>query len=454
MSKFLQKTKLFLIYFSFLSFLVVSNSLVFVHSQPAMNPINLGIIAVDKDGQRVSTRTINSEEFVFDGTLTDTDAIRYQFSGVDLALRYLDIAASGGGFLRVYINEVKEENFILNSGRENYPLPISDLASALSPGQNTLLFVYKNSGNNRTYRPVSLTFDYQPSTALPSLKVTSPASQTVFANDLENTVILELENYILSSSDSVESGAGKLLVYYNQVNENNKLGTITNSRDIGQNKQEVRITLEQIDFSQIPDSENTELIFVLADGQKNPINVQTTLAVKTNFNNTIETGLPSVKILEPRKDRSDLTINPDTRFILQVNNFNILTEFRETDNNSQVRNDEGYLQILIDQGNFTVPLETAWPRLDFTLRELGYVPEENSNLDEIIGNKTVKVQLVNIEFEPLQPKAKDQIEIFYNPDITRPEDDTVIENNIWRLVMIAFTVILIIGVIVILIIKG
>lgn len=448
-------TKIFkIILFSLLIGVLLTGSLFFTTAQSAMNPISLGIIAVDKNGQRTSTRTVNSEEFIFDGTLTDSDAIRYQFSGIDLALRYLDIAADGGGFLRVYNGEVNEGNFILNAGRENYPLLISELSPALKPGQNTLKFVYKHSGTNRTYRPVSFTFDYSPAIPPANIKIISPANLSVFAEGLENTIVLELENFSLTNKNEISKASGKLLIYYNQINPDNKLGSLTSSQESGQNKYRVEITENQVDFSQIPDSEEVELIFVLADSQKNPIGIEERLTIRTNFNNSIDTGLPSVKILEPRKDRSDLTITPDTKFILQVENFNVLTEIRELSPEEILNNNEGYLQILVDQGNFTIPLETTWPRLDFTLRELGYVPQENSNPEDIIGGKTVKVQLVNIEFEPLQPEAKDQVEIFYEPEIVTPEDGTVIENNIWRLVMISFTIILIIGVIIVLVLKG
>jgi hypothetical protein len=418
------------------------------------NPINLGIVAVDKDGQRISTRAVNSQEYIFDGILTDSDNIRYQYSGVDLALRYLNIAASGGGYLQVYKDQVSEENFILNAGRENYPLAISELSSRLRPGSNTLLFVYKNSGNNKTYNPVSFTFQYQTTTKPASIKVLSPARQSVFGQNLDNTVVLELENYRLSSSDQLQAGVGKMLVYYNQVSPETKLGTVTSSQDLGDNKQEVRITSNQIDFSKIPDSEETNLIFVLADASEKPLGVQTNLNIRTNFNNSIQSGLPSVSILEPRKDRTDLKVTPDTKFILKVENFNLLKEIKEIGSGEEISNTEGYLQIYVDQGNFTIPLQTSWPKLEFTLRELGYVPEKGKNSDDIMGSKTIKVQLVNVEFETLKPSATDSVEIFYEPELTSPENETVVENNIWRLVMIGFTVILIVGVILILIIKG
>ena len=47
-----------------------------IFSQTAQNPIKLAIIAVDRNGQRSATRTINANEFSFDEVLKNNDKIR------------------------------------------------------------------------------------------------------------------------------------------------------------------------------------------------------------------------------------------------------------------------------------------------------------------------------------------------------------------------------------------
>ena len=457
---FFKQTKITLNLFSILIAILFFGSFLSlpIFSQTAQNPIKLAIIAVDRNGQRSATRTINANEFSFDEVLKNNDTIRYQWDGIDLDLRYKNTPASGGGYLQVYKGTISEENFILDAGRENYPLKIQDLSKKLEPGSNRLLFVYKNSGSGRTYAPVTFTFNYQPDVLPPSLKIVKPAAKTVFGKDLENTVVVEMQNFSLSSNSENKEATGKMRVYYNQISENTLLGTVTKSENAGQNKFQTTITPDQIDFSKIPDSQESKLIFVLTNSKEEPIGVQQEFQIKTNFNNSIDTGLPQIKILEPKKDRSDLTVTPDTKFILQIQNFNLLEEAATNSENDNINNNEGYLQIYINDGSFTIPLQTIWSKAEFTLREVGYIsePEEDSQkpADDLSGNKKIKVQLVNTDFEFLQPEAFDEIDIFYNPEIADLENEEVVENNIWRLVMIAFTVILIVGVIVVLIIKG
>jgi hypothetical protein len=255
---------------------------------------------------------------------------------------------------------------------------------------------------------------------------------------------LELTNFSLENTHNIQADKGKIKIYYNQINENNYLGLVTNSQKVSENKNLVQIKGDQLDFKKIPDSADTKLIFVLTDGAEKPLGIQTEISVKTNFQNTLDAGIPSLKFVEPRKDRSDLTVDENTKFIVQADNFQMLTELKNTpDTNAQ----EGYLQIFIrEENNTTKPIQRLWPKTEFSLKEIGYIAEKS-------GNRKIRIQLVNTNFNVLKTEAKDEIDIYFEANLNT-ENESVVQNNVWRLVIIGLTVILIVGLIIVVITKS
>ncbi len=435
----------------FLLFLLVGQVLLplDLEAQNTQNPIKLGIVAVTKNGQKQNTRATNTNQYFFDGSLNLDDAIRYQWEGVDLALRYIDNPSIGGGYLKIYKDEVKEDNFLLDSGRENYPIKLSEIADKLNEGKNTLQFVYVYSPNKQSYRPVSLTFDFEKSGDAPQLKVISPAVGSVFMPDLDNKIILELNNFKLTNTATNADNSGRLKVYYESINDNNLLGRVTDGETIEENKFRVDIAEDELDYSKVPDSTEMPLIFVLTNSAETEVIAQTELVIKSNFKETLNIGLPSVKFIEPAKDRSNLTVTESTKFMVNVENFNLLAEIKTQE--GETKPNEGYLQIHITENGVTTPIQTVWPKTDFTLKEIGYLDSSSDNS----GTKSVRVQLVNTNFLTLEPEAQDQLEIFYETIIiSTANSNDIIENNTWRMIIISLTVLLIIGVITVLITKG
>lgn len=415
-----------------------------IFAQSAQNSISLEITRVSKNGQIVDTRQVGTNGWLFDSSdLTLDDLIRYRWKNVALDTKYVSSPARGGGYLRIYLNDdTKEDNFITNFGSS--PLPVSLIAPRLVDGRNTIVFVYVDSLNpsNRDTK-VSFTFGFKNITSKPQIRVISPDPNTFFAKGVERDITLELNNFALDPSDTVKESKGKLNVYYNEVKQQNLLGTVKTSTPSSENKQTAVVNSEALEFGRIPDSLDTKLIFVLtrADGQLT--DTQIPMQIRTNYNGTVNIGVPKVAIFEPRKDRTNLSVDGNQKFLISVENFEILPEIMKGKN----EDNKGYLQIFVDD----MPIKIMWPKTDFSLNEIGYV-------DSTEGRKTVKVQLVNKDFTKFLPEASDSIDIVYVPDVLSTDpamiDAPQAQNNTWRMLIIILTVVLIIGGIAILITRG
>lgn len=411
------------------------------------NPIDLRISAVTKDGQKVDTRAESLDKWVFDGELNLDDAIRYNWKSVDLNLKYKTTPATGGGYLKIFAENTNPESLLTEQGNDNYPLKISTIASKLKTGLNTLQFVYVSSSNGNEYLPVSFSFNFKNATTTPAITVVKPNPKAVFMKDVEQEIVLSLKNFTLSNSPSREPNVGKLFVYANQVSEPTFLGKFIVGRNLPDGTFEVALNSKELDLAKIPDSQNAKLIFVLTDTSEKVLPYQSELEIITNYNNTLNVGLPRVTIVEPKKDRSDQTVGSQDKFLLQVENFEILKE-RPTGTPSQIDPKKGFLQIIITSNEVSQPIQPIWSKTDFTLKELGYT----SDKEEV---KTITVQLVSQNFENLKPEAKDSIDIIYKPDTQEDAKEPVkVQNNTWRLIFIGLTVVLIVGAISILITRG
>ncbi len=413
-----------------------------------LNEINFRIPAVTQEGERKNTTRLSDTAWEFtDGSLDLDDGIRYSWQGVDLDLKYKDLPAQFGGFLKIYKDDDSDEgNFILDYGTyspESVGLKISEIDDKLDNGKNTIMFVFIGYDNLQqvSKAKVTFTFDFKNASSDPQISILNPDSESILAKNINHEFELELINFTLENSDSGEGNRGKLNVYYNEITQGTLLGTITTSLEQDGN-QKVRFNTEDFgDFNVIPDSEDTELIFVLTRTNGELLPYRQTLSVITNYDNTLDIGLPKVTIIEPNREREDMQVDGEQKFLLQIDNFKISErELIDPQNESG----KGYLQIILNDR----PVELTFPNKEFTLNEIGA-----SKFGE--GSLTVKVQLVNYDFTKLNPEANDSIEVFFVSQENSDEANiTQVENNTWRFVIMGLIVVLVIGSIAILITRG
>lgn len=413
-----------------------------------LNQVNFQIPSVTKDGRRINTTRISDTRWVLDSNvkLTLDDGIRYSWVGLDLDLKYKDLPSQFGGYLKIYKdNDTTEDNFILNYG--SYPsnsvgLKLSELKSKLREGENTLLFVFIGY-NNLTPTPkakVWFTFHFENTTNEATIEILKPQAGAVFAENIHQTFEIELTNFILENSENNLPGRGKMNFYYNEVTQNTLLGTIATSLEQNGKHRVVFNSKDFSNFRNIPDNFKTRIIFVLTKSNGELLNYRQTLEVVTNFRNTLDVGLPRITILEPNRDRTNMKISGDQKFILKIDNFEISSR-QEGSLNQQKK---GYLQIILNNR----AVELAYPKSEFSLNEIGA-----SQFGE--GPLTVKVQLVNFDFTKLNPEASDSIEVFFVPRNAKETTEIQqVENNTWRLVIVGLILVLIIGSISLLVTKG
>jgi len=411
------------------------------------NPISLQVSAVVQNNTKQNARLESPDKWLFDGELSLDDAIRYGWKGVDLNRKYKTTPAKNGGYLNVYIDSVSPENLLTDSGLDNYPLKLNTISSRLKPGSNTLLFTYVNSLTKAEYLPVSFTFNFKNASSAPAIEVIKPDPKAVFMNDVNQEIVLHLKNFRLSTTPSRDPAVGKLMVYANEVKQANFLGRFSTGKELPNGIFEVNFNSKELDFSRVTDNSNSKLIFVLTDTNEKALPYSSQLEIITNYTNTLNVGLPRVTIIEPKKDRTDQTVTGDVKFILQIENFELLTE-RPTTTEANVEPNKGFLHISIINGDSNQPLQPIWPKTDFTLNEIGY-----NNKTE--GQRTIKVKLVNRNFIDLKPESQDTIEILFQPStVSQSQEEIIVENNTWRLVLIGMTIILIVGGISVLITRG
>jgi hypothetical protein len=409
--------------------------------QSTSNPINLKITKVTKDGKDDLTKQTATNVWTYDSELGVNDSIKYAWSGVDLNLKYMTNPAKSGGYLKIYQNDDStENNLILPYGSS--PLPISKLNGKLTDGDNKLLFDYIDS-NGKVSAKVLFDFKYQSSSTDPTIQVLQPQPNSVLANGIDQSFVLQLTNFTLESTSSGKPNRGRLNVYYNQTDAAHLIQTLNFSKDLGNNQAEVDFNTKDTDLTKfkIPDSTSTKLIFVLTTSTGELLPYSTQYTVQTNYNNSLDVGFPRVTIVEPRKDRTNLQVDGNQKFILQIDNFTILPDRQEGPNVPNT----GYLQIFVDG----IPRKTIFPDTQFSLNEIGIT-------DLAEGKRTVMVQLVNKDFTKTTPEASDSVDIIYTNSSSDTTTDQVpqVQNNNWRVVIVILTVVLVIGGIAVLITKG
>jgi hypothetical protein len=424
--------------------------LVWAQTPPAANvsPLDLELVRVQKGTDVKDTKLVSPQNWSTDEVLNLDDTIRYRWKNVVLDEKYKTSPAPNAGYLRVYKDdETKPENFLADNGSS--PFSLSKVSGKLQDGDQKLIFLYvDSSGNPVSTTKSTITFKFQGISTKPSMKILSPETGSLFAKNLSREFNIELTNISLDISDTPQQPKGKVSVYFNEVKPENFLSAFSRSTDLPDKKALLKFdtTDASINWERIPDSLNTKLIFSLTNVKGDPLGIEQTLEVKTNYQNQINLGLPRVSIVEPKQDRSDTTTTSEQKFILKVENFELLGERSDKQKDGK----SGYLQILIDDA----PYKIIWGKQTFSLNEIGYIGDEE-------GRRTVKVQLVNTDFTKLDSPSSDTREIIHKPSAKSTqanqnvnEEDTVVASNSWRTIIIILTIILIVGGIAIIITKG
>lgn len=409
------------------------------------NSIGLEITRVTKDGQVKDTKKESSTSWSFNEDLNLDDFIRYRWNTVALDLKYKDKPDTSGGYLKIYIDDDSNQTNLIGEYGSS-PLPLSSISSKLKDGSNKLLFVYidKTGQPANPQTKVFFSFNFKNISTKPKINIISPLPDTLLAKGVIKDCVIDLQNFSLENTDTGNPVKGKLNLYYNEVSTANFIATFSSSTNVD-DKAQLKFSTKDIQLDKIPDNLATKLIFVLTKTNGDLLDTRAEVQVKTNYQNQINVGIPKVTILEPKNDRTDLSVTGNQVFLIGIDNFELLKERSKNSNDGK----SGYLQVLIDDA----PYKILWPEKSFSLNDIGYI-------DQIEGRKTVKVQLVNKDFSKLDIEATDSRNIIYVPDkksaIQTNQDDTEsgIKNSNWRVIIIILTVVLIIGGISILITKG
>jgi hypothetical protein len=187
----------------------------------------------------------------------------------------------------------------------------------------------------------------------------------------------------------------------------------------------------------VPDSIKSKLIFTLNDVTGAQVGEPYIQEITTNYGGTLDTGLPKLKIIEPGNGAK---ITPDYTIKLAISNFKQLEKLDILEKSPNA----GYVQVRAD-GQL---ISTNLTKSDFTLRELGYGDKE--------GTVKLRVDLTDTQFVKLEPKVYDEITL----NVTKPAVQTSLtqttptNNSNWRIILIAATIALIIGSIVLLVTKS
>jgi hypothetical protein len=404
----------------------------------APDNINLAITKVVKDGKDIMTEKSGTNKFTFNDSLGDNDAIKYSWDNTRILTNFKSNPALCCGFINAYLeDETVESNFLFTTGSDDYPLSVSKFSDKLKTGTNTLILVFFNHTNKATSNKSYLNFDYISSNPelKPAINIVKPGAGAVFTKEVTQNIILDIDNFTLSKdSENKSANVGKLNIFGNDTG--NLLETIDSGISTGPNKVRVDFKPETVaKFEKLPDSKNTKLIFQLVTATKELPVAEVTFEVITNYNKSSNLGLPSIVITDPAKDTSNVAISEDKVFLIDYQDFVVLDK-EPMQSSSSPSNKEGFVQIFVNN----IPLATKWTKKQFTLKEIGYISQES-------GEKEIKVQLVNSNYEKLSPDASDKVKVQFTSstpgNVKKQESETQIGN--WKMVIIVLTVILIVG---------
>ena len=420
-----------------------------VKAAPNSNPIKLSIPFVQVGDRKIETRYVGDYNWIFDGQLTKNDLIRYSWNTAAIDLTYKTYPQAGGGWLRVYLNDdTNPLNALTDYGSS--PLPVSKIADKLANGSNKIMFVFVDESNDpaKSTSKTTLSFNYNSGqVAAPKItNVAEPGENSIFTDKSIKNFKVELNNFNLETDNSKDPNKGQLRLYLNEIKDK-PLVTIKSSKPLDNNRSLAEFKSSDFDPEvKIPDQKDAKLIFALFSSSGAQVGETFSRSVIMNIGGSLkDIGLPELSITEPRADRVDLSVDGDHKFLLDVKNFNLLSQLTDGNNEEQ----KGYLQIYVDEQ----PVKTLWPKTDFTLNEIGY-----SSKDQ--GRKTVRLQLVNKDFTKLSPEVSTSVDIIYKSansnSLSNSDQNSTpqVENSNWRLIIIGIIAVLILGGIAILVIKG
>ncbi len=409
-----------------------------IESQVSSN-INLAITKVVKDGKDQPTEKVSANKFTFGDSLNDSDSIKYSWDNTRILTSFKNKPALCCGFINAYLDdETLESNFLFTTGSDDYPIKISKFANRLKLGKNNLILVFFDHTNKPTSNKSTLAFEYTSMTnptQKPVITIVKPGVGAVYSKETTQNIILDIENFMLSKdSENKSENTGKLNIYANDTS--NLLETIDTGLTISGGKLRVDFKPETIaKFTKLPDSKNTKLVFQLTSFAKAEPVAENTLEVITNFNKSTDVGLPTINITDPSKDSTLSTITEDKVFLLDYQNF-VALDKEPAQNNSNPSSKEGFVQIFVNN----IPIVTKWSKKDFTLKEIGYISQDS-------GEREIKVQLVNVNYEKLSPDASDKVKVQYlNNTVSQiKKQDVETQSSNWKIIIIVLTVILIVG---------
>jgi hypothetical protein len=429
--------------FSFVSLVVLAVSSLLstfqasaAQATPPQN-INFAITKVVKDGKDYNTSQSEPRNWSFGEVLGSGDAIKYQWENTKIGVYFEKNPAVCCGYVKVFLGrEISNEAFLTTTGTDDYPLKLSKFADKLKPGKNTLLMVFYDHTNSPTNNKATITFDYNTESPKPKINILKPTAGTLFSKESNQNISLELENFKLTTlTEGTNPNIGKLNLYGNTTD--NLISTITTGSEMGDNKYKVEIKPDTlVNFNKLPDSKNTKLIFQLYNSTQKDKQAEGVVEVITNYNNSIDVGIPKVTIVDPSKSASIQEINQDKVITLKIDNYEIINK-PPLSNAPAPDNKKGFLQIFVDNK----PYQTTWTKNTFSLKEIGYVGTEN-------GEKEIKVQLVNTNYEKLSPEASDKVKIQYQAQATNQaqvSSSTTTQTSNWKNIIIILTIILIAG---------
>jgi hypothetical protein len=422
--KILAKLKLANIFIT--AFLILG--IVFLQFLPAsiaqQAPYVFSLPKVQIGGLVKDTSKISSTEYESKDALSANDLLRFGWENIDIDLASKTTPRPQTGYFKAYYNELKEENFILDFGAA--PLRIDKLGSFLKEGKNIVYFSLYVEGKD-TKQSIKFSFGYSSKTTEPLIKIAQPKPLSLITKDKNSELELFIDNFVVKTAINV-SNHGKLKVYINSVSEANFLTALVDSQPSNTGSYvKANLSILGDKFYNTKDGEANKLIFLpeTNDGKILP-NSAAEVSVITNFQNTLDIKSPQIKFLNISSENA--TFDRNDKIKIKVDNFKPL----KFDTRNIAKNGEGYMQLFIND----VPHKIAFTSLEFSINEIA-----PNITDEKVR---IKIQLVNTDFLPLEPNSEAVAEIF----IKKSKDATAreqVEVSNWRLVIIAITLILIVG---------
>jgi hypothetical protein len=275
---------------------------VMAQTQAESNVIGLEITRVTRDGQVKETKKDGPNSWSFVEELNLDDLIRYRWNTVALDLKYKDKPDNSGGYLKIYANDDSNPaNLVAEYGSS--PLALSTISSKLKEGPNKLLFVYidKTGLPALPQTKVSFAFNFKNITTKPKITIVSPTPDTLLTKGAVRDFVIDLQNFSLENTDTNNPIKGKLNLYHNEVGTSNFIATFSDSKQLEDNKAQVKFSSKGIDFDKIPDNLATKLIFVLTKTNGDLLDTRGEVQVKTNYQMWVyqKSQSSNLKTIEP-----------------------------------------------------------------------------------------------------------------------------------------------------------